>query len=80
MGSPMTPKTLWKRGESNGKAESLGMETGRPLDVQPGSPKHDYNTQELGTGTRGRQNFKTLLLANGRICSWRDGRSYWKKY
>lgn len=51
MASPVTPKTVWKREESDGKAESLGMETGRPLGVQPGSPKHDYSTQELGAGT-----------------------------
>lgn len=57
----MTPKTLWKRDESDGKAESLGVGTGR---VQPGSPKHDYSTQKLGTGTRGRQN---LLRMEGPV-------------
>lgn len=55
--SPVTPKAVWKRDESDGKAESLGVETGRPLGVQPRSPKHDYSTQELGTGIRGRQNY-----------------------
>lgn len=54
MASPVTPTTVWKRDKSDGKAKSLGVETGRPLGVQPESPKHDYNTQELGTRTRGR--------------------------